>query len=139
ELTAKVARCRCRVDEGPIAYYGRSYSEGKKIGWKDGVSAAWTIVRFSVRPDIGREDEGFTTLRRVDALRRYSEFQWELMRPYVGHRVLEVGSGIRGVDAVPRQARAGRGDGGGPGVPGHPAPRVGSRAERRGARPGLEA
>ncbi len=94
ELTAKVAHLRCRVYEVPIAYYGRSYSEGKKIGWKDGVSAAWTIVRFSVRPDIGREDEGFTTLRRVDALRRYSEFQWELMRPYVGHRVLEVGSGI---------------------------------------------
>ena len=88
ELTAKVAHLRCRVYEVPIAYYGRSYSEGKKIGWKDGVSAAWTIVRFSMRPDIGREDEGFTTLRR------YSEFQWELMRPYVGHRVLEVGSGI---------------------------------------------
>src|SRR5437764_18329 len=44
-------------------------------------------------PDIGREDEGFTTLRRVEALRRYTEFQWELMRPYVGRRVLEVGSG----------------------------------------------
>ena len=94
ELTAKVAHLRCRIYEVPVAYHGRGYSEGKKISWKDGVSAAWTILRFRLWPDTGREDESFTTLRRVDALRRYSEFQWELMRPYVGHRVLEVGSGI---------------------------------------------
>src|SRR5207302_4988933 len=94
ELTAKVAHLRCRIYEVPVAYHGRGYSEGKKISWKDGVSAAWTILRFRLWPDTGREDESFTTLRRVDALRRYSEFQWELVRPYVGHRVLEVGSGI---------------------------------------------
>jgi glycosyltransferase involved in cell wall biosynthesis len=93
ELTAKVAHLRCRIYEVPIAYHGRQYSEGKKIGWKDAVSAAWTIVRFTIRPDVGREDEGFTTLRRVEALRRYNTFLWELMRPYVGRRVLEVGSG----------------------------------------------
>src|SRR5207253_6637745 len=69
ELTAKVAHLRCRVYEVPIAYYGRSYSEGKKIGWKEAVSAAWTILRFRISPDIGREDDSFTTLRRVDALR----------------------------------------------------------------------
>ena len=93
ELTAKVAHLRCRIHEVPIAYYGRGYSDGKKIGWKDAVSAAWTILRFRISPDIGREDDAFTTLRRVEALRRYTEFQWELMRPYVGRRVLEVGSG----------------------------------------------
>jgi glycosyltransferase involved in cell wall biosynthesis len=93
ELTAKVAHLRCRVYEVPIAYHGRQYSEGKKIGWKDGVSALWTILRFTLRPDIGREDDGFTTLRRVEVLRRYTAFLWDLMRPYVGRRVLEVGSG----------------------------------------------
>jgi SAM-dependent methyltransferase len=93
ELTAKVAHLRCRLYEVPIAYHGRQYSEGKKIGWKDAVSALWTILRFTVRPDIGREDEGFETLRRVEVLRRYTEFLWELIRPYVGRRVLEVGSG----------------------------------------------
>jgi 2-polyprenyl-3-methyl-5-hydroxy-6-metoxy-1,4-benzoquinol methylase len=46
-----------------------------------------------VSPDVGREDEGFTTLRRVEALHRYNEFMWELIRPFVGRRVLEVGSG----------------------------------------------
>jgi glycosyltransferase involved in cell wall biosynthesis len=93
ELTAKVAHLKCRVYEVPIAYHGRQYSEGKKIGWKDGVSALWTILRFTIRDDVGREDEGFTTLRRVEGLRRYTEFMWDLIRPWVGRRVLEVGSG----------------------------------------------
>src|SRR5947208_9058790 len=97
ELTAKVAHLRCRVYEVPIAYYGRSYSEGKKIGWKDGFSALWTIFRFALRHDTGREDEGYTTLRRVEVLRRYTAFLWDLMRPYVGRRVLEVGSGTGGM------------------------------------------
>src|SRR5947209_17389227 len=93
ELTAKVAHLRCRVYEVPIAYHGRQYSEGKKIGWKDGLSALWTILRFAIHADVGREDEGYTTLRRVEALRRYTVFLWDLMRPFVGRRVLEVGSG----------------------------------------------
>jgi len=93
ELTAKVAHLRCRIYEVPISYHGRQYSEGKKIGWKDAVSAVWTILHFAVVPDVGREDEGFHTLRRVAVLRRYTAFLWELMRPYVGRRVLEVGSG----------------------------------------------
>jgi glycosyltransferase involved in cell wall biosynthesis len=93
ELTAKIAHLRCRVYEVPIAYHGRQYSEGKKIGWKDGVSAMWTILRFTIRPDVGREDEGYTTLRRVETLRRYTAYLWDLMRPFVGRRVLEVGSG----------------------------------------------
>jgi SAM-dependent methyltransferase len=93
ELTAKVARLRCRIYEVPISYHGRQYSEGKKIGLKDAFSALWTIIRFTIRPDVGREDAGFTTLRRVEPLKRYNTFMWELMRPFVGRRVLEVGSG----------------------------------------------
>jgi glycosyltransferase involved in cell wall biosynthesis len=93
ELTAKVAHLRCRIYEVPISYHGRQYSEGKKIGWKDAFSAVWTILRFTIAPDIGREDEGYHTLRRMHTLRRYSSFLWQLMRPYVGRRVLELGSG----------------------------------------------
>ncbi len=47
ELTAKIARLGVRVYETPISYYGRRYSEGKKIGWKDGVSAIYSIIRFA--------------------------------------------------------------------------------------------
>ena len=46
EITAKLAKNRCRIYEMPISYSGRDYSEGKKISWKDGLSALWCIVRF---------------------------------------------------------------------------------------------
>ncbi len=48
ELTAKFARRRARIYEVPISYHGRTYEEGKKIGWKDGFSAIWAIVRFNL-------------------------------------------------------------------------------------------
>ncbi|MCJ7644160.1 MAG: glycosyltransferase family 2 protein, partial [Candidatus Aminicenantes bacterium] len=46
EVTIKVAKLKCRIYEVPISYAGRNYSEGKKIGWKDGLAALWHIVRF---------------------------------------------------------------------------------------------
>jgi glycosyltransferase involved in cell wall biosynthesis len=46
EVTAKVARAGARVYEVPISYAGRTYAEGKKIGWKDGVKAFWCILRY---------------------------------------------------------------------------------------------
>src|SRR5262245_25199419 len=93
ELTAKVAHLRCRLYEVPISYHGRQYAEGKKIGWKDAFAAVGVSLRFWLWPDTGREDAGFTTLRRVQVLRRYNRFLWEQMRPFVGQEVLEVGSG----------------------------------------------
>jgi glycosyltransferase involved in cell wall biosynthesis len=48
ELTAKVAKLHCRVYEVGISYYGRSYGEGKKITWKDGIKALYVIVRYSL-------------------------------------------------------------------------------------------
>ena len=93
ELTAKVARLRCRIYEVPISYYGRGYAEGKKIGLKDAFSALWTILYFRFVADVGREDAGYVTLGRVETLRRYNRFLWELVQPFVGRRVLEVGSG----------------------------------------------
>lgn len=52
EITAKVARLKCRVYEVGISYAGRTYEEGKKIGWKDGVRAFWCILKYNLRkPD----------------------------------------------------------------------------------------
>ena len=48
EVTAKIARRGARVYEVGISYSGRTYAEGKKIGWKDGVSAIWCIVRYGI-------------------------------------------------------------------------------------------
>jgi hypothetical protein len=46
EFTAKIARKGFRIYETPISYSGRTYAEGKKIGWKDGVKAIFTILWF---------------------------------------------------------------------------------------------
>ena len=48
EITAKVARMRCRIYEVGISYFGRTYEEGKKIGWRDGVRAIWCIIKYNV-------------------------------------------------------------------------------------------
>jgi glycosyltransferase involved in cell wall biosynthesis len=50
ELTAKLARRKLRIFEVPISYYGRTYAEGKKIGWRDGVAAVWAILRYNLLP-----------------------------------------------------------------------------------------
>jgi glycosyltransferase involved in cell wall biosynthesis len=46
EVTVKVAKLKCRIYEVPISYSGRDYTEGKKIGWKDGLAALWHILRY---------------------------------------------------------------------------------------------
>lgn len=46
EFTIKVARLGCRIYEVPIRYHGRTYEEGKKITWRDGVAAVWHILKF---------------------------------------------------------------------------------------------
>lgn len=48
EITAKIARRRLRVYEQSISYSGRTYDEGKKIGWRDGFKALWCIIRYSL-------------------------------------------------------------------------------------------
>jgi glycosyltransferase involved in cell wall biosynthesis len=50
EITAKIAKQKVRIFEIPISYYGRTYAEGKKIGWKDGFAAIWAIVRYNLFP-----------------------------------------------------------------------------------------
>ena len=49
EITAKIAKTGCRVYEVGISYYGRTYSEGKKIGWKDGFRAIWCILKYNLK------------------------------------------------------------------------------------------
>jgi glycosyltransferase involved in cell wall biosynthesis len=48
EITAKVAKKECRIYEVGISYYGRTYKEGKKIGWKDGFQAIWCIIKYNL-------------------------------------------------------------------------------------------
>lgn len=53
EITAKVAKLDCVIYEVGIAYRGRTYKEGKKIGWRDGMRAVWAILKYSIRNTIG--------------------------------------------------------------------------------------
>jgi len=46
EVTIKTAKLGCRIYEVPISYYGRTYAEGKKIGWRDGIAALWHMFKY---------------------------------------------------------------------------------------------
>jgi glycosyltransferase involved in cell wall biosynthesis len=48
EVTARLARAKARIFEVPVSYSGRTYAEGKKINWKDGVAAFWHIFKFNL-------------------------------------------------------------------------------------------
>lgn len=48
EITAKIAKLNCRIYEVGISYYGRTYNEGKKIGWRDGIRALYCIIKYSL-------------------------------------------------------------------------------------------
>ncbi|MBI4707250.1 MAG: glycosyltransferase family 2 protein [Candidatus Omnitrophica bacterium] len=48
EFTAKISKLRCRIFETGVSYYGRTYFEGKKIGWKDGVRALYVIFKYGI-------------------------------------------------------------------------------------------
>ena len=93
EITSQLARLRARIYEVPISYSGRSYSEGKKIGWKDAVSAVYTMFRCALIDGREATDPLHATLRRMAALDRYNAFLFEVIAPYMGRRILEVGAG----------------------------------------------
>jgi glycosyltransferase involved in cell wall biosynthesis/phospholipid N-methyltransferase len=94
EITAKIARRRYRVYEVPISYHGRGYDEGKKITWKDGVSAIGQILKYAVKNDL---DKGHEILDTMDGLRNYGRWIWSAIEPDIGSTVLELGSGTGGL------------------------------------------
>jgi glycosyltransferase involved in cell wall biosynthesis len=54
EITVKVAKRRLRIYEVGISYWGRTYEEGKKIGWRDGIRAVWCLLKYSAKENAGR-------------------------------------------------------------------------------------
>jgi glycosyltransferase involved in cell wall biosynthesis len=107
ELAIKLAKRGARIFEVPISYSGRTYQEGKKINWKDGVRALWGIVRFGISDHIYTGDEfGGEILMRMSRAPRFNRWMADVIRPFVGERVLEVGAGIGNltVNLVPRTA-----------------------------------
>ena len=94
ELTIKLAKRGARIFEVPINYSGRTYSEGKKISWRDGFRALGAILRYAVSDRIYTEDEsGGEILERLNRAPRFTRWMADVVRPYVGQRVLEIGAG----------------------------------------------
>ncbi|HEX2223831.1 MAG TPA: glycosyltransferase, partial [Thermoanaerobaculia bacterium] len=95
EITAKIAKRDCRIFEVPISYLGRTYREGKKIGWKDAFKAFNAIVRYRLMDDIYEEDEyGSHILHRLEKAQLFNHWMAEAIAPYVGAKVMEIGAGI---------------------------------------------
>ncbi|MGC1543501.1 MAG: glycosyltransferase [Candidatus Acidiferrales bacterium] len=95
ELAIKLAKRGSRIFEVPISYSGRTYAEGKKISWKDGVRALWAILHYAASDKIYKEDgHGGEILLRLARAPRFSKWMADVIRPYVRSRVLEIGAGI---------------------------------------------
>jgi len=95
ELTIKLAKRGAVIFEAPIRYAGRTYAEGKKIGWRDGFLALGAILRGALIDDLYLNDPyGAHILHSLSRARKFSRWMSDVIRPWVGRAVLEVGAGI---------------------------------------------
>ena len=92
EITMKCAKRRLRIYEVPISYHGRTYEEGKKIGWRDGVKALAVILKFWLIDDLYISPHGRGTLITLTRTPAYVRWIAGLLRPHLGDEVLEVGA-----------------------------------------------
>ncbi len=94
ELTIKLSKREAKIFEVPISYQGRTYEEGKKINWKDGVKTLFAIMKYKLSDDIYIEDEyGSRILGRLSRAKRFNKYMADTIRPFTGESVLEIGSG----------------------------------------------
>jgi glycosyltransferase involved in cell wall biosynthesis len=106
EIAIKLAKRGARIFEVPIRYAGRTYQEGKKISWKDGIRAIGAILRFGYSDYIYAEDiYGSQILGRLNRAPRFTKWMADVIRPYVGEKVLEIGAGTGNLtlQLVPRK------------------------------------
>jgi len=94
EITMKCAKRRLRIYEVPISYHGRSYEEGKKIGWRDGVKAIGVVLYFALIDDLYKEPYGRAHLNNLTGTPTYVSWICGMIRPWLGDRVLELNAGI---------------------------------------------
>ena len=94
EITMKVSKRKLRVYEVPISYHGRTYEEGKKIGWKDGVKALGVILHFWLVDDLYEASYGRGLLHSLTGTPQYLSWLTRVLRPYLGDTVIEIGAGL---------------------------------------------
>jgi glycosyltransferase involved in cell wall biosynthesis len=93
EITIKLARRHARVYETNVSYHGRTYEEGKKIGLRDAVEAVFVMLKFAWTRDL-YYTSGPETLDALALAPRFNRWMADVIRPYVGEVVMEVGAGI---------------------------------------------
>ncbi|HEX8984901.1 MAG TPA: glycosyltransferase [Bryobacteraceae bacterium] len=94
EIVMKSAKRKLRIYEVPISYHGRTYEEGKKIGWKDGLKALGVILKFWLIDDLYAVPYGRGVLNNLTGTPQYLSWLARTLRPHVGDSVLEIGAGI---------------------------------------------
>jgi glycosyltransferase involved in cell wall biosynthesis len=94
EIAMKCAKRKLRIYEVPISYHGRTYEEGKKIGWKDGIKALGAIFYFYLVDDLYVQPYGRSYLNNLTGTPAYVNWMASLIRPYLGDSVLEMGAGL---------------------------------------------
>ncbi|MGH9674676.1 MAG: glycosyltransferase [Bryobacteraceae bacterium] len=97
EITMKCAKRKLRIYEVPINYHGRTYEEGKKIGWKDGLKALTVILYYWIIDDLYEETYGRAFLNNLTGTPQYINWITSLLRPHLGDTVLELWAGIGNV------------------------------------------
>src|SRR5579863_6848312 len=99
EITMKCAKRKLRIYEVPISYHGRTYEEGKKIGWKDGLKALGVVLRFWLIDDLYATMYGRAFLNNLTGTPQYLNWVVRALRPFMGDTVLEVGAGVGNISA----------------------------------------
>jgi glycosyltransferase involved in cell wall biosynthesis len=94
EIVMKASKRKLRIYEVPISYHGRTYEEGKKIGWKDGVKALAVVLRYWLIDDLYVTTYGRGVLNNLTGTPQYLSWLARTLRPYLGDSVLEVNAGI---------------------------------------------
>ena len=93
EVTARLAQWGARIYEVPISYHGRTYAEGKSIGWRDGVEALWLILKFRFLDTGATDDTSSVTRQSLGKAPRFRRWLLSRFSPYIGDRVVELGAG----------------------------------------------
>ncbi len=94
EITMKASKRKLRIYEVPISYHGRTYEEGKKIGWKDGAKALGAIFYFWLIDDLYAPNYGRGHLNNLTGTPQYLSWIARLLRPHLGATVFEIGAGL---------------------------------------------
>lgn len=93
EMTTRLAQLGARIYEVPISYDGRTYADGKHVGWRDGVQAIWLLFKYRWFDTRFSHRYGHATLERMALSPAVSRWSLEMMAPHLGSRVLEGGAG----------------------------------------------